>query len=110
MEWRTAQSHFYATSSSSHTSRRWAKELVQNLLAIVHKMWIACNDVAHTIDEKGHKIKEGLAMDTNIDEQFELGYEDLLRHDYHLIDIGRPAVHWVSQHTASLATLHLPCP
>ena len=42
---------------------------------MVHKMWIACNDVAHAIDEKGHKIKDGLTMDADIDEQFMLGYE-----------------------------------
>ena len=52
--------------------------------------------VAHAIDEKGCKIKEGLAMDANIDEKFELGYEGLCHRDYHLIDIGRLAVHWRS--------------
>ena len=79
LEWRTAQSQFYASIGSSCTSRQWAKELVQNLLAMVHKMWIARNDVAHAIDEKGCKIKDGLDMDADIDEQFVLGYEDLMR-------------------------------
>ena len=88
LEWRTAQSHFYASIGSSRTSHRWAKELVQNLLAMVHKMWIARNDVAHAINEKEHKIKDGLAMDADIDEQFVLGYEDLMCRDFHLIDIG----------------------
>ena len=55
---------------------------------MVHKMWIACNDVAHTIDEKGQKIKDRLAMDADIDEQFMLGYEDLMHHDFHLINIS----------------------
>ena len=55
---------------------------------MVHKMWIAHNDVAHAIDEKGCKIKDGLAMDADIDEQFMLGYEDLMHHDFHLIDIS----------------------
>ena len=88
LEWCTAQSHFYASIGLSHTSCQWAKELVQNLLAMVHKMWIARNDVAHAIDEKGYKIKDGITMDTDIDEQFMLGYEDLMRRDFHLIDIG----------------------
>ena len=92
LEWHTAQSHFNASIGSSRTSRQWAKELVQNLLAMVHKMWIARNDVAHAINEKGHKIKDGLAMDADIDEQFMLGYEDLMRRDFHLIDISRPAI------------------
>ena len=83
-----AQSHFYASIGSSCTSRQWAKELVQNLLTMVHKMWIAHNNVAHAINEKGCKIKDGLAMDTDIDEQFMLGYKDLMRRDFHLIDIG----------------------
>ena len=87
LEWHTAQSHFYASIGSSRTSRWWAEELVQNLL-MVHKMWIAHNDVAHAIDEKGRKIKDGLAMDADIDEQFVLGYEDLMCRDFHLIDIG----------------------
>ena len=69
LEWHTAQSHFYASIGSSCTSRQWAEELVQNLLAMVHKMWIACNDVAHAINEKGCKIKDGLAMDADINEQ-----------------------------------------
>ena len=90
LEWRMAQSHFYASIGSSRTSRQWAAELVQNLLTMVHKMWIARNDVAHTIDEKGHKIKDGLAMDADIDEQFVLGFEDLMCRD--LINIGRPAI------------------
>ena len=55
---------------------------------MVHKMWIALNDVAHTIDEKGCKIKDRLAMNADIDEQFMLGYEDLMHCDFHLIDIG----------------------
>ena len=59
---------------------------------MVHKMWIACNDVAHTIDEKGCKIIDGLTMDADIDEQFMLGYKDLMHRDFHLIDIGRPAI------------------
>ena len=59
LEW-LAQSHFYASIGSSCTSRWWAEELVQNLLAMVHKMWIAHNDVAHAIDEKGCKIKMDL--------------------------------------------------
>ena len=59
---------------------------------MVHKMWIACNDVAHAIDEKGHKIKDGLAMDADIDKQFVLGYKDLMHCDFHLIDIGQPAI------------------
>ena len=92
LEWHMAQSHFYASISSSRKSRRWAKELVQNLLAMVHKMWIARNDVAHAINEKGCKIKDGLAMDTDINEQFMLGYEDLMCRNFHLIDIGRPAI------------------
>ena len=92
LEWRTAQSHFYASIGSSRTSRQWAEELVQNLLTMVHKMWIARNDVAHAINEKGCKIKEVLAMDADIDEQFMLGYEDLMCRDFHLIDIGRPAI------------------
>ena len=92
LEWCTAQSHFYASIGSSHTSCQWAKELVQNLLAMVHEMWIAHNDVAHAIDEKRCKIKDGLAMDTDIDKQFVLGYEDLMCRDFHLIDIGRPAI------------------
>ena len=83
-----AQSHFYASSGSSRTSHWWAKELVQNLLAMVHKIWIARNDVAHTIDEKGCKIKDGLTMDTDIDEQFMLGYEDLMCRNFQLIDIS----------------------
>ena len=92
LEWHTAQPHFYASISSSRTSRWWAKELVQNLLAMVHKMWIARNDVAHAIDEKGCKIKDGLTMDADIDEQFMLGYEDLVHPNFHLIDIGQPAI------------------
>ena len=92
LEWCMAQSHFYASIGSSRTSCWWAEELVQNLLAMVHKMWIARNDVAHTIDDKGHKIKDGLAMGADIDEQFMLGYEDLMCRDFHLIDIGRPAL------------------
>ena len=59
-------------------------------------MWIARNDVAYAIDEKGCKIKEGLAMDADIDQQFELGYEGMRHCNYHLIDIGRPAIHWRS--------------
>ena len=59
---------------------------------MVHKMWIARNDVAHAIDEKGCKIKDGLAMDADIDMQIRLAYEDLMRRDFHLIDIGRPAI------------------
>ena len=64
------------------------KKLVQNLLAMVHKMWIAHNDVPHAIDEKGCKIKDGLAMDADINEQFVLGYKDLMHHDFYLINIG----------------------
>ena len=90
LEWHMAQSHFYASISSSHTSRQWAEELVQNLLAMVHKMWIAHNDVAHAIDKKGCKIKDGLTMDTDIDEQFMLGYKDLMCRDFHLINISQP--------------------
>ena len=86
LEWCTAQSHFYASISSSRTSHRWAEELVQNLLAMVHKMWIAHNDVAHAIDEKGCKIKDVLTMDADINEQFMLGYEDLMCHNFHLAD------------------------
>ena len=96
LEWRTAQSHFYASIGLSRTSHWWAEELVQNLLAMVHKMWIARNDVAHAINEKGHKIKDGLTMDTDIDEQFVLGYKDLMHCDFHLIDIGQPAIDWRS--------------
>ena len=59
---------------------------------MVHKMWIAHNDVAHAIDKKGCKIKDGLAMDADIDEQFMLGYEDLMHRNFHLINIGRPAI------------------
>ena len=92
LEWCTAQSHFYASIGSSRTSHQWAKELVQNLLAMVHKMWIARNDVAHAINKKGCKIKDGLAMDIDIDEQFMLGYKDLMCRDFHMIDIGRPAI------------------
>ena len=55
---------------------------------MVHKMWIARNDVAHAINEKGCKIKDGLTMDADIDEQFVLGYEDLMCRNFHLIDIG----------------------
>ena len=55
---------------------------------MVHKMWIARNDVAHAIDEKGQKTKDRLTMDADIDEQFMLGYEDLICCDFHLIDIS----------------------
>ena len=87
LEWHMAQSHFYASIGSSCTSHQWTKELVQNLLTMVHIMWIACNNVAHAINEKGHKIKDGLAMDADIDEQFVLGYKDLMCHNFHLINI-----------------------
>ena len=76
----------------AHPTGAWAEELVQNLLAMVHKMWIAHNDVAHAIDEKGCNIKDVLAMDTDIEEQFMLGYEDLMRRNFHLINIGRSAI------------------
>ena len=82
------QSQFYASISSSRTSRQWAEELVQNLLAMVHKMWIARNDVAHAINEKGRKIKHVLTMDADINEQFMLVYEDLMHRDFHLTNIG----------------------
>ena len=63
---------------------------------MVHKMWIARNDVAHAINEKGCKIKDGLAMDADVDKQFMLGYEDLMCRDFHLIDISWPAIDWRS--------------
>ena len=88
LEWCMVQSQFYASISSSCTSRQWAEELVQNLLAMVHKMWIACNDVAHAINEKGRKIKHVLTMDADINEQFMLVYEDLMHRDFHLTNIG----------------------
>ena len=75
----------------AHLAIAWAEELIQNLHAMMHKMWIACNVVIHEIDDKGHKIKEGLAMDADIDGQFDLRYEALLWCNYHLISIGKAA-------------------
>jgi len=42
-QWKEAQGVYYASIGSSRLPWRWAQGLIQNLLSMVHKMWIAKN-------------------------------------------------------------------
>ena len=50
---------------------------MQQLLSMVHKMWIARNKVVHARDENGRLVKEKTKTEQAIVAQFELEYEDL---------------------------------
>ena len=76
----------------SRLAEVWAQGVVQQLLSMVHKMWIARNKVVHTWDEDGHLVKERLEMEMAIVAQFELEYEDLRPQDRHLIELSQQVV------------------
>ena len=59
---------------------------------MVHKMWIARNDVVHARDENGRLLRERTETEQAIDAQFELEFEDLRPQDRHLIEMGKEAV------------------
>jgi len=90
--WKEAQEVYYTSIGSNRSPRRWAHGLVQQLLSMVHKMWIARNAVVHERDDNGRLIKEKKETEKAIETQFDLEYEDLRAQDWHLIEMGQEAV------------------
>ncbi len=91
-KWRELQGDYYLQVGAKRTTRKWAEGLVCNLLALVHKQWIARNAVVHQRDPQGLKIKDAEELEEAIDEQFQLGAADLLPHHHHHLTRGRDAV------------------
>ena len=91
-EWSIAQYRHYLEVGSSRSVENWASGLGVQLLALVHKMWIARNLVVHARDENGRLLREKESTEEAIEEQFELEFEDLRPQDWHLIEVGRAAV------------------
>lgn len=91
-QWRSIQEDHYLLFGLCRTAHRWAKGLVQNLLALVHKQWIAHNAVVHKHDDRGLKLKDRKELKAAIAAQFELGTEGLLHKNCHFIDRGKQAV------------------
>jgi hypothetical protein len=55
-KWRANQDNYYKSISSHRSSQLWAKNLVSNILTLVHLQWKARNAVVHTRDDLGLKI------------------------------------------------------
>jgi len=91
-QWKEAQGVYYASIGSTRSPRRWAQGLIQNLLSMVHKMWIARNVAVHERDENGRLIKEKKETEEAIQVQFNLEFEDLRPQDWHLMEMGQDAV------------------
>ncbi len=91
-KWRAAQADHYLLKGSKRTAKKWTTELVNNLLALVHKQWKTRNAVVHERNEQGLKVKEGKELEEAITEQFLMGPEGLLPHDQHHLTRGRAAV------------------
>jgi len=70
----------------------WAQGLIQQLLSVVHKIWIAWNAVVHEWDDNGCLTKERKETEEAIQDQFELEYEDLCPQDWHLMEMGQEMV------------------
>jgi len=65
-QWKEAQEVYYILIGSNRSVRRWALGLIQQLLSMVHKMWIAWNAVLHEQDDNSHLIKEKKEMEKAI--------------------------------------------
>ena len=92
-KWRDLQASYFRTSGSKRSSRRWAEGLVSYLLDIVHRQWTHRCSILHERDSQGMKLKDGEALETSINEQFDLGVDGLLTRDHHYITRGSAAVH-----------------
>jgi len=86
--WTELQRIYYMATNSRRTAKTWTNGLIQQLYSMVHKMWIARNQVVHERDENGRLIKEQNETEAAIEAQFELEYDNLRPQDWHYIDIG----------------------
>jgi hypothetical protein len=55
-KWRANQDNYYKSIGSRCSSRLWAKNLLSNILTLVHLQWKARNAVVHARDDLGLKI------------------------------------------------------
>jgi len=92
VQWKEAQEVYYILMGSNCTARRCAQGLIQQLLSMVHKMWIAWNVVVNEWDDNGCFIKEKKEMEEAIQDQFKLEYEDLWPQDWCLMEMGQETV------------------
>jgi hypothetical protein len=95
-KWALAQQAYYYQQHSQRTGESWASNLVDHLLALVHRQWIQRNAVVHERDANGLRIKEGVELETEIDQQFTLGVDGLHQQDHHFITRGRAKVNDMS--------------
>jgi len=91
-QWKEVQEVYYISICSNGSSRQWAQGLIQQLLSMVHKMWIAWNAVVHEQDDNSCLTREKKETEEAIQDQFELEYEDLWPQDWHLMEMGQEMV------------------
>jgi len=91
-QWKNAQEVYYISIGSKQSPRWWAQGLIQQLLSMVNKMWIAQNTVVHDCDKNGRLMKEKKETEVAKEMQFDLEYEDLRPQDWYLMEMGQDAV------------------
>ena len=97
-EWSRRQRIWYLSHGSDRCPDQWAKGLVLNLLMISHELWLQRNKIVHERHANGLLLAEAARVRWAIQDEFDLGGDDLFEEDQWLLELGLDHVLGLSGH------------
>ena len=81
------QHEYYQTIGNNQTGQKWAITFIGKMIRATHSLWIERNHLLHLQTENGIRGLNLISMRTAIEQQLQLGYENLNANDHYLLDV-----------------------